>query len=722
MSEKDETRKQRKRPLSLVEQFNGLIENAETRDAGIVQFEVTMAAEREALEDEWVGAAGIPVADMRDVEDRLNRQWMYGGDSARITGRVYVPSACADMVPDVGFEEINNQAVSSTDEEDEIAEYDYQVGYYVEDVMFISHGVEVSPRLDDDGNVEAIRIDYLFSVESDGRENRIFTADPKDLFCHQYETMTPQEAQVRLMRDWPVQLKLIEDLIRPDPHMSLMQRLHHLNRRLQVDMSKSPELLSLVRIYTNHRAAFDDEHPYSIRAAKYVDCYDGADPTNTEDGGVWLQVNLSSPITFVGYKPAIEFTSTGESRFKTHIIVRTHNQEDGDTPEYVAIPVNHIESFRSTKLARSLLQTALLLDGVHTYSVESGEALPELSELSANNDEVSGVEIINEGALKRPRHVEEMELFEAVLKEIQLEVRHAAREIYGTQEIARQKCIELNQNFITSRLVGAGVTKGFELELSGENAVRVNIKQRDDGDPHTFTFSVDQDNPLKHLDHGDSYRAVIRTLRAGVSERRDVSGDVVGYSVQPALVVHYHSETRSVVAYEETSLADANVELRSIVPLDGSVDIRVAQLEEFRREVEAIEAATQAYPKEVILKSIYKLQQAVYGEVVGGRSLRDVQLVSHFGEKIYELEARGKKTTYAIEAVATLFVGRDVTITGGSLVEGMNGNTEYRSNETIFGEIVDVRSDKVKGDLVFVLQIDEEFHYVPFSTITAMVF
>ena len=721
MSEQDDAQKQQN-VGEVYEAFFEMIDRSASRDAGIALFEQAMAEKEVELRTRWVGHTGVSFDAMREAQDELNKIWSYKGKLATVTGKISVDSSLVDIVPD-SFQELRE-----TDEGDMDDDYDLyddgDVEYFVENARLRSHGIEVMPIFeneDDEGAISDIQIAYIFSSEDDEMQREIFTMRVGESYDHHYDEPTAAEAEVRLRAKWPEQMTLVDRLVRPDAKTALPGRLQLITRRLNADLNTSEELRSLLDIYVNGRIQFGTE-PYMLTASTLIDCFDGESP-DTDPNGDWMKIDLDGEVVMYAYSPKVHFSKKNNEPTVATFIAKTYNGEDGDAPEYIKVQANNVTGFRTTKAARSFLSRALM---VGDMSVSDSDAYGSQTQPLPPTEGIEAIEGLSwtyDGKeVARPAFVDSLEKLENALETVIKRVKSSTSRRFTTKEEAEAVSVELLDKSVTSFLFGAGIANGDELEFSGESAIRLNVIAngvKSSQEPHVFNFAIDPDSPYVSQDPNDSFPGIVQAIVPSVKTISSPDDEVLGYEAMPMLVAHYYDRTQSAIVRDGLSLADINVVLRAQIPLDGSVSIKVVQLEKYRKQLAAMESAAVVYGKDHIMQNLYKLRAGLQNADSGVRSpYSGVSALKHLGEHFTRLDESGLGSTLALDVISSLLEGRSVTIAGNSLVRQEDGSYQYMVDEKFEGEVIDTRSDMVKGDIVLVLRISDQLvKYVPLSKI-----
>lgn len=723
MSERDDAQNQN--VGELYQTFFEMVDRSAARDAGIALFEQLIEETETKLRTEWVGSVGISYEALREVQDKLNAAWSYSGDIATVTGKISAPSQLIDMVPE-GFQELSER--SEEDDEDYEGFEDDTISYFVENARLRSHGVEVMPMFDDeevDGKVTNIKVSYLFSHEDDEMHREIYSMYVGESFDHHYENPTAVEAEVRLIARWPEQTALVARLIQPDVQTALPGRLNLICRRLQKDFAESDEFQRLMTIYVNDRIAFNKEQPYILTAQGSIDCYDGKDPRGDPDGA-WVEVKLSSPFTVNAYSPEIEFSEQEDGTMRSDFIFQRFNDEDGDKPEYLAVTAENVIKFRSTRATRSLLGSALMVGDLLTGDPQ---VLEEDSIIEAPTEGIEAIEgpvwSFNGKEISRPEYVAPLELLESELKSIQNEIKLSTKKMYSSEEEAKAASIELLNKYVVPRLVGAGIASGHELEFIGANALKPNTLFNGEGtgdEKHTFKFAINPTEPYVEQDLNDSFTGIIQSMSPSTKSVTNAESEVLGYQAMPTFVVHYYGKTVSGLLHDGISLADINVQMRAVVPMDGSVEMKLTQLERYRKQIFSIQSASVLYGKDSIMQSIYQIRAGFKEKSDDEKTLfSGVETLKRLGVEFARLDESGIGSTAALDALSALMEEVDVKTEGNTLTREENGLLLQKVNEKLEGKIIDVRTDILKGDVVLALRIDwDTIKYVPLSSLKAI--
>jgi hypothetical protein len=695
--------------------FIEMIDASHTRDAGIALFEQSIPQCEEALRKQYIGTDMVSHDGLMWVEDELNARWPYINDIAVVSGRVYlVKHDDQDMAP-------SSWGMPYTDESD-------RTYYFVDEVRLRSHGVQAVPEIDaEDAMTLDIKIGYVYSLEEDDMEEPAVFAFPGELEQHQYETPTPAEAQLRLTRQWPEQTALIQKLIRPDLQAAAPRRLALLAGRLQTELCTSPEFRILAAILINDLLMLDKTMPYLMVVETQMDCYDGSDPADDDDPGMWMPIDIEQPITLVMYNPDVYTCEYPDGSFQFHFRAETYNYEDGDTPEYISVAAAYIQNIRSMRALRSIIRKALLA----VTSVDERADDPQFGLKQADVDGIDSMsvsyhaksELVQSG--EEPEYVLSMKMLEDELAKVIRDIEMHINAIYSTEDLALNAAKELIDTYIIDRLVGAGVYNGYVFEFSGESVKYPRVMRSLPGvphDPHTKIFKIDPNDPIKSLEPGDVYQGSITRLEPFAKEVRDDDNEVIGFSPLPLLIIGRPPEVSRLSAVGSSELAELTYDSGAMVPLDKSVGIKIRALERYRLITATLAEVSKKYDKKPIVGHMMWLHRAIQSsrppELV---ELERVDVLHKIEYQIRQIISGEDTAEPVTDALRAMLVERTVVVGGDMYRWGADGlvfDAGYSFDEPSKATVIDVRDDIDTKGIYLVLEfVDDTFRYVPLRSI-----
>lgn len=696
-------------------EFAELLEASKLRDLGIALFEQEMYSVQDLLFQRFGGKKIALYPELTQADEDLNKEWMYHGDIATISGRLY-------LVDEDFIEHVPKEWGAPVRENEDIF-------YDVEDAKVRSLGVDIIPIAGDDEKITIVKAGFAFADPEDPQSKPFYTAFLGELSKHEYEIPTPEEAEARLMRDWPKQYDIINKLIKTDGLTDLPVRLGMIARKLEKDFKASTELRKLFELFINDRLAFDKEVPYLVTVKDRVISYDGIDPFDPEDKGHWTSIGLKEPLTFFAIAPGVHVSQYDDDVIRMNIMASVFSEENEDDPEYVSVAAGDVTQFRSLRAIRSILS--------RVYQKADPNMIPAslLQSTLAHTTETSGDDIEHsdisfEGAnvdIHEPQYIREMKMLESQLSDVIKKVKQAVKMVYPDEATALEASRSFVEEEMRNQLGQAGIYEGYEFEISGQSALRPR-KARDLPDvtdkPHVFVYGVDSDEPYVELQPGDSFKGGLYSIEPFAQAIKDSDEDIIGYVIRPSLVINTMNQTHSSLRWENVSMADINIELRASVPLDGSTEIKIAPLEYYRKVVSAFTKLKNDYPRTDFLRRTQRLHAALNHERPSEfQILRRIDLLQSFADDVRVMKQNGENVYSALNAIEALFLDRIVSLHGNTYVKV--GDTFEKANDPddIFGGVIkDVRQDVMGDNVVFVLQQYDQVRYVPLRTINNLTF
>jgi hypothetical protein len=700
--------------------FIDLMESNQTRDLGIASFEEQMAAAEIQLKTKFLKIkSGYDDSIAKETEDDLNDEWRFHNEVGVVSGRVYLA--------DPELESLVPKEWGESTEDDNGRLY-----YFLENKQLKSHGVEAIPDYDDESETTTgVRMGFIFSFADDTFDRPILTAYLGELSKHYYTFPTPAEAQLRLTRQWPEELELIDILMKPKQDRAFAERLSMLARQLQEGLQVSAEFRDLATIYLNEKLALDEINPYIITTSGKISYFDGEDVDADDADTYWVHVESDTPITFNAFDPRVQFFEHSDGSYAAHVFAATFNEEDGDEPEYISVSSENITQFTATRALRSIAARALL--GAQEMSRREQERQAELEKMNPSNEPIEQTTKSTSKSERspsnyengKPNYILEMEKFIRQFDEIAAEVARRRKTVYSTADDARDATAEFIEEYIVPRLKDSGVTTNFEIEASGGPALRLNTQPGiglPDEYNHILLVGVNKDTPWVAMEDGDSFHGSPDSVEAFVNEEHDANGEVVGYTIYPAFTVDLPSQNASIYRWQGVDTYRVSAHPVGIVPFDTAVQVRVKPLERFNEMVETFDKASQEFNRETALKHLHTLQEALFTEIPNVfKNFGNTKLFSQVGKAIAELTDSGRDTSSLIRVLDTMFTERKVQL-AGTIYANQNGQMveaeeQPEDDAVVIGRIVDVRDDVVGTKPSFIIESNTITVAIPIETI-----
>lgn len=679
--------------------FQAIMEADDDRDVGIVQFNGQIYM----MEDQLSDGETRPEDEEAGI-DELNSQWPYHGHIATLTARLYLlDDDMREVVPESwGEPDIDEQGMLS---------------YFVEHEELQSMGVMVGTE------PHRTRIAYAFTFPNEDSEWPEFIMYPDEAAVHHYDVPTPEAVELKLRRRWPDAIKLVDTLIQPQVNNGTARRILALTRRLQPELVDS-DFRELLVLYLNQRLNFDKSWPYIVQAENELLCFDGAgEPKGTFVDDDWVVLGLAAPLSIALRDPFIDFIPTTlDGNSYTHAVLSGDMSSPDDEYESAAVGVvfDNLAGLTATRVSRSIVERALM-----GYQMED-----DLSKLAAELHGSDSVAVtlsrLDAENSHKPPQVVAMEFLEKDIIDFIESIKGSIRVVYDTEEQAFELSNRLMKE-AADRLVGAGIDQ-FMLELSGERTMHPRtVNKLPKGfvvEPGTFIIQVDPEAPLIPLQHGDSITGIAESFLGYVEPAHNEAGDVVGYRAVPSLIAGVSREIKSLLNFGKSGapLVEIAAQQRAAIPLDGSVEIRLVALEQYRIRVQALEVARAQYRNDPAMKLLKDIAEGLYNETVQFQEFKQVKKLRKVAERIMQNDLPGGNKP-ALDMLEALFLKRELHAEGGVIYPEDPSTIE--SPVRINGLVADVRNDidGLEGP-VFVMggSGQGQRFYVPLHSLTKLAF
>lgn len=699
--------------------FIELIDASETRDFGISLFEKTMDSVAQKLTTQYKGTSLVSLSELDDYQESLNDEWRYHNDIATVSGRIYIYDS--DIVDD--FSEQWGEA--QTDEHDDAY-------FFVENIQLRSQGIELIPETDDNGITTEVRAVFSFAEEDDEEEIPLFYARMGELSQHTYADLTPEEAQLRMERLWPQEYKLTTSLLRPDLQMALPRRLAMLTNKFQIPLRDSLKFRDYLSKVVESNIELDNEYPYAVQVQGRLFAFDGEDPHDPDDPGFWIELVTEEPLAIVAHQPEIWFSEDDDLTVKAYFLMRTFSREHS-YPEYVRVEAKDVIGFRSSRAERSLVSRAL--GSIVGERVVSDRADAAYSEAATRQDEAA-VAIVPEVSRldTEPQHITELRFLENTYKEVAKIIQDHQKTYYDSEAVAHEAAIDLlTDGGVQNVLAGGGLLNTNHLHLcSGETIVMPNA------DPeiaklklpqHILAVGLDQENPGRPMAKGDILSGYVRAIVPSVRSVTRQDGKVV-YQVNPGMVVSTGNKEFGFNVWYSSPAINVQVETRMFVPLDGSAEIQLAALEQYREAHGALTAAKAAYGKNAgVVKSLNLITATLAHEITEGMQVfKPLQHVQAFDQVLAREVEKGRPMEPAVKSLEALFLYKVIEVKGYGYGQEHSYNLDDKLDELseieyLGGTVIDVRKESPEDATVFVIEsTDGGIFYVPLRHISALQF
>jgi len=583
-------------------------ETEDTLDPGIRLFDARMSETESFINEK----GGMYAPGFHSALDGLNDEWRYHDDVATVTGRVYladadIREAVPDSWPDPGVDPNGN------------------LFYILDAVELRSRGIVSAPQpsgTDESASPHSIKLGYGFSEPRDDLPDYQYVVYPGEAFQHVYSTPSIEAIDLRLHRDWPEAMKLVDHLIldREREVFRLPKRLLVLTRRLQAELEASDDFRLWLGEYIDARLAFDKNWPLAITLKGPV--------TFVDEDEDHLHIDIEQPHTEYCFEPAIAFVKKthddGTTAVHAAMVAEFSHPMDEDYTDTVIMPVTSIHTLRSTRRTLSLVEIALAKRFIPDDSVESFEAvpIPEESEISYTPGEalppVKRQQIIRyeiNTAIKEIRKARRNRFNDAEAAELASESLAAA---------LNQKLEELQAHTVVLRLEGGGLCMPnagimiqdtqMQIQLSGEMPY-----QAPDASLEIFGY--------------------YNGLYSGVEE---VTGedDETYYRPLPQMIFKLNQHPIR-MAHAPVSLITGDISKMALGRLDGTTIINPAQLQMVETAHSALAAFKKKYPRHPATKVLDGLKR-IESTLAGTRAeLTPLNNIAIFRKFSYQVASAG---------------------------------------------------------------------------------
>lgn len=336
-----------------------LLERSDPTDAGIKLFEQRIKVAEIDIAHRYVGKAGNEWGYADDTLSSLESLWPFDGDTAVVSGRIFVvDDEYTDMAPEEWGEVQRQEGIE-------------EPFFFVDDVELISKGIESQVTWDyDDETVKSFAITYAFAFPGDDEERVLLMALPNELEKHEYKEPSLEEVRRRLEVMWPSQFEVLRKLVRADGVTSLPERLVLIQSKLQRELRNSKKFRGLVAPFLSTEFEFHREVPYAVSLSGGLQYFDGENPHDDDDPGSWCVIPGSEVSELDLYDPCVHVYVRKDGAVELHIYGMVFSIESDD-PEFVAIDPQAVTSFNSRIAKESMSTIALRLSSSSDQSSQA---------------------------------------------------------------------------------------------------------------------------------------------------------------------------------------------------------------------------------------------------------------------------------------------------------------------------------------------------------------
>ena len=571
-------------------------ETEQELDPGIRLFDGTLQETEEFINDD----GGVMSPRVEQALHELDEDWKFHRDIATVTGRVYlVDTALKHLMTEEWGE-------PHVDEDGELY-------FLVEDVELRSQGVVRGPHDYTFNDVESlrnrIRLGYGFSLPHDDYDMHQFVLYHGEAYKHVYGTPSAEAIDLRLHRNFPEVMKLVDQLIEEGEREAgkLPKRLELLTRRIQSELVASENLREWLAHYLDQRIAFDERWPVAITMLGPLAFMD-------EEGDL-LSLNIKSPHTEHTFAPKVAFVmrdNDGQSAIDVAFVASLSHPADEHYTEQAIIPATSIQSLRNTRRTTSLVEVAMNA----RYADEPDERSTQIEEITAQSAR----------ATESMERYERLRVYQEILDELTHETISKRRMTYLNREAAERTSELLCERAIERlRDVGAHEMMVF---LRSQSVTMPNFAVNYNSDETGMNIMPHPNLPIVSPTVVGEYAGVFNGIRAAIDTFETEDGE----AYLPIPTLYYALGDMNVELYKDPeALIEGSLTWKAAVRMDTTDALKVAQLEQiddFRRLKREFD---NRYPRTPIGKLIDKLGRIeaamAYESITEFSVLRDISLL-----------------------------------------------------------------------------------------------
>lgn len=578
-------------------------ETEQRLDPGIRRFD-TMTVETEDFINQ---DGGVMSSRLEVALQELDNEWEFHRDIATLTGRLYLADRALMVYAvktwgDVSYDE------------------DGEPYFMVDDIELRSQGIVRGPHDYSFSDIPAIehrvRMGYGFSLPHDDYDMHQFVLYPGEASQHAYGTPTPEAIDLRLHRDYPQVMELVDKLIAEGEREAdkLPKRLELLTRRIQPELMESEDLREWLAGYLDRRIAFDQRWSVAVTIQGPLTFVD-------EDGDL-LSLDVKSPHTEHTFAPEVAFVmSKTESGTRVHAALVAHLSHPADEhyTEQAIIPVTSISALRNTRRTTSLVTVAMNA----RYASEPDEQPTQVEQVVVQPDRKA------ESMSSRER----LRAYQEVLDELVDETIRKRGLTYLTREAAQLASDVLCERAAEKlRNVGAHEMMVF---LRGQSVTFPNFAANFNPSATGMNITPHPDIPLISPTVVGEYAGLFCGIHAAIDTFETEDGEV--YLPIPKL--YYALGSIQVELYKDpVALIEGPLTWRAAVRMDSLDALSVAQLEQIDDSRRAKREFDSTHPRHRLgglIDRLGRIEVALSQEDASGFSdLRDVSALRAIGRAI----------------------------------------------------------------------------------------
>jgi hypothetical protein len=659
-------------------------------DPGIRLFDGTMLETEEFINDD--GGVMSPRAEqaLSDLDDG----WKFHRDIATVTGRIYLVDR---VLKDHMTEEWGEPQVDE----------DGEPYFMVDDVELRSQGIVRGPHDYSFDDVPAlqnrVRFGYGFSLPNDDYGLHQFVLYHGEASKHVYGTPSPEAIHLRLHRDFPEVMKLVDGLIKEGEREAgkLPKRLEVLTRRIQSELVESEHLREWLATYIDHRISFDQRWPAALTIKGPLTFID-------EDGDA-LSLNIESPHIEHAFAPQVAFVMHSvESRPVVHaaFVANLPHPADENYTEQAIIPVTSIVSLRNTRRASSLVTVAMNAK----YEYAPDEQATSIEEVVAPPARIK----------ETMERSERLRSYQEILDELVQETRKKRQMTYSSKDAA-ERTSELLCNRASERLQAIGAHE-MMVFLRGEAVTLPNFAVEYNANETGMSVNPHPDIPMFSPAVTGEYTGLFSGIHAAVDSFETDEGE----AYLPIPTLYYAIGSMHVELFKDpVAMIEGPLTWKAGVRMNKLNSLKVAQLEQiddFRQQKREFDAK---YPRNRLGKLIEKLgriESALALESTTGFSaLRDVSALRAAGRAIDNDPGAGNEALIVLSKMFKLSTAKVI----GDVYHEDRVIRDYELGGTIesFVDSVPGVPDSGAAIVMHVRQdAGQPVYYIPIKSITGFLY
>jgi hypothetical protein len=666
-------------------------ETEQELDPGIRLFDGTMQETEEFINDD--GGVVSPRAEQAFSD--LNDNWKFHRDIASVTGRLYLVDR---VLKDHMAEEWGEPLVDE----------DGELYFMVDDVELRSQGIVRGPHDYAFNDVESlrnrIRFGYGFSLPRDDYGMHQFVLYHGEAYKHVYGTPSAEAIDLRLHRDYPEVMELVDQLIKEGEREAgkLPKRLELLTRRIQSELVASEDLREWLASYLDQRIAFDERWSVALTMQGPVTFID-------EDGDA-LSLDIKSPHTEHTFAPEVAFVmrdNDGQPIVHAAFIANLPHPADENYTEQAIIPVTSVTSLRNTRRTTNLVTIAMNA----RYANEPEEHSTKIEEIPEPPEK----DIESSERLKQLRR------YQNALDEFVNRVRQARRRYEFSSEESAHLASQAICEEMAPKLQSADA-HGIMVHLRGPSVQLPNMKLSMDAERLGLNLQFDSAAPFVSPESSDEFVGKLGGIYAGVDviEHEDGSSSYLPIPKLTFVVGETPIELGSV----PIPTVEGGLVKSAIVRMDSFETLKVAQLElidEFRESRREFKASYPRHRLNGLIDDMSRMEMALSRDETGYTSLDKISVLRSISRVVAAEPEIGSNALVVLSKMLKMATAK---VTGDAHYESrvipdfeLHGSIE---------SIVEHVPDTPDSGAAFVVHVKHERgvspYYVPLRTVTSFLY